>query len=484
MLDERDANARFLADLVAESLVRRDDKDELVPRLAEQVPTLDNGLVRLLADERSAAGRLVVTFALRAGLTWHDGRPLTSEDVAFAWRHDLDAAPGSRARADAALVERVDAPDARTAVLYLRPGVRSARHPLLAKALPAHLAARGDYARRPLHAGPFFLASWHDGYGATFTPFQRYSLGAPGLSRIEVGFFADRDALVNALVKGDVDMAPASSLGADLIPRLERFVESRGLLARYTPQQAADVLLFNLRRAPFDDARARRAVALVIDRKAIVKELFAGRARLPSSYLFAPSWAAADVPTLPDADPSAGRALLASAGYCAWSRCIGAPTLYARILVEAGSPPRLAAAEMVARDLAAIGAVPTVISYGPQAIEGALASGEFDLALVGRGSDDPADATAEYARGPGNATGYTNRWFDLLADAAANALTRAERRPLYAELQRIWTADLPAIPLYQHLAVDVVPAALEGVAPTAHGEPISWSASAWRFATR
>lgn len=488
LTDERDANARFLADLTTEALVRRDDKDEYVPRLAEQVPSTENGLVRLAADERSPSGRLVVTFVLRPGLVWQDGQPLTSDDVRFAWEHDRRVAHGERSRADAALVERIDTPDARTAVLYLTPGTRTARYPLLARALPRHVLERSEaepaYARRPVHAGPFLVASWQEGYGATLTPFRRFALGAPGLTRIEVRFLGDRDALVEALARGDLDMAPASSLGADLAPRLERFAESRGLLPRYTPQQSAEFLLFNLRRPPFSDVRVRRAVALGVDRKAIVKELFTGRARIPSSYLFAPSWAAAEVPSLPDTDPPAARALLGAAGYCASTRCVGVPMLHARLLVESGSPPRLAAAELVARDLATIGFIPTVISYGPGAIERALAQGEFDLAVVGRGADDPADATAEYTRGPDNPTGYTNGWFDILAGAAANALTRAERRPLYAELQRLWSADLPALPLYQHLAVDVVPAALDGVAPTAHGEPISWSAGAWRFVTR
>ncbi len=483
-----DRIARFLGALMVEELVRPDDKDDLAARLAERVPSFDNGLARIVADERTPAGRLHVTFALREGLVWHDGRPITSDDVVFAWQRDLVASTGSRARADADLLERVDVVDARTVTFILRPGVRTNRYPLLAHAMPRHVLggatpdAEASYARKPVHAGPFVVASWQDGIGATFTPFERYALGKPKLTRIEARFYHDESALVAALQRGEVELAPADSLTADLGPQLERFAEGRELVVRYTPQDWAEFVLLDLRHA-FVDVRVRRAVAAAIDRRAINQQVFAGRARVPSSYLMAPSWAASESGPPPDADPQAARAILASAGYCASTRCVGAPTLRARVLVEAGSAPRLAAANLVARDLAAMGAVTTVAVFDARSFASALAAGDFDVAIAARGGADPADATDEYlSTSPANVTGYADPAFDILARSAASFLTRAERRPLYAELQRIWTAQVPALPLYQELAVDVVPASLEGVAPSARHEPLSWNAYAWRHA--
>jgi len=80
-----------------------------------------------------------------------------------------------------------------------------------------------------------------------------------------------------------------------------------------------------------------------------------------------------------------------------------------------------------------------------------------------------------------NITGYADPAFDTLARSAAGYVTRAERRPLYLELQRIWSDALPGLPLYQELGVDVVPAGLDAVAPSPLHGPLSWNAYAWRF---
>ena len=470
---------------MTERLVRRDDREGLAPRLVEEVPTFKNGLARIDADV--SEGRLVATFRLRQGLVWHDGAALTSDDVAFAWSLDREAPRGSLARADANLIDRIDTPDARTAVVYLRPGVRTARYPLLPRALPRHLHASADaaarlrYSRSPVHAGPFVLASRDQG-GMTLLSFDRYALGAPGLSRVEVRFFTDREALLDALASGRVDLVPAGFFSEELIPRLERFVETRALVARYTPQESAEMLLFNLRSGPYRDQRVRQAVALAIDRRAIVDEVFGGRLRLPGSYLYAPSWAAEDV-TLPDADPVAARTILGTLGHCVSTRCPPAfSTLRARVVVEGGNAPRLRAAELVVRDLERAGLVATLVAYSGSELAEALRAGEFDLAIITRDGADATLATEEYVSGSAtNLSGYANPWFDALAAVAMRGLARAQSKPLYAELQRVWSADLPALPLYQRLAVDVVPASLEGVAPAAGGEPLSWNAHAWRF---
>lgn len=482
-----DRASRFLGALTTEELVLRDDKDDLTPRLAEKVPSFENGQVRIVADAKTPAGRLLITFVLRDGLVWQDGVAITSDDVLFAWQRDLAAPEGTAARADADIVERVDTPDARTAVFTLRPGVRTNRYPLLAHAFPRHVlagataAAEAAYGRKPVHAGPYVIASWQEGIGATLVPFQRYALGTPRLTRIDVRFYRDADALVAALQKGEIEMVPSDSLTSDLGPELERFAEGRSLVVRYTPQVWGEFLLFDLR-GDYVDAHLRLAVAMAVDRRAINQQLFAGKARIPSSYLFAPSWAAADATPPPDIDLAAARANLAAAGYCASTPCLGARSLRARIAVEGGSAPRLAAAALVAHDLESIGAATTVSVYGASAFRSIIASGEFDLAIASRGGADPAEATADYvSTSPRDDTGYRDPAFDVLAQAAAALLTRDERKPIYAELQRIWTTDLPALPLYQELALDVVPASLGGAAPSALHEPLSWNAYAWRY---
>ena len=67
---------------------------------------------------------------------------------------------------------------------------------------------------------------------------------------------------------------------------------------------------------------------------------------------------------------------------------------------------------------------------------------------------------------------------------AAQAPDRSEKRAIYAEMERIWTAALPALPLYQELRVDVAPQSLAGIQPTPSGSALSWNAYEWSFSVR
>ena len=105
------------------------------------------------------------------------------------------------------------------------------------------------------------------------------------------------------------------------------------------------------------------------------------------------------------------------------------------------------------------GAAPRPFSKTPAEVFDAVARGEFDLALVPELTDDAQRASDRYR-------GLAGAWFDVLLDAAAAAPDPADKRALYAELQRLWAEALPGIPLYQELRVEVAPRALEGVPPS------------------
>ena len=104
-------------------------------------------------------------------------------------------------------------------------------------------------------------------------------------------------------------------------------------------------------------------------------------------------------------------------------------------------------------------------------------SGAFDLAITSEEASDPQLASERWA-------GLVEPWFDVLADLAARAPDRAEKRAIYAEMERIWTSALPALPLFQELRVDVAPQGLAGIQPTPTGSALSWNVFEWRFAGR
>jgi ABC-type transport system substrate-binding protein len=207
--------------------------------------------------------------------------------------------------------------------------------------------------------------------------------------------------------------------------------------------------------------------------------VFSGRVRAPASDLVPPLWAAAEIGAGRGPDAAEATARLAGAG---WRKGTfgtlqrDGVQLAGTLLVPSGSPALEDVAYGVAADLAGVGMAIAVSELDAAEIEERVRGGAIELALLPEAADDPLAATDRYR-------GLVSPWYDLIADAARAAPGRAEQRFLYGELQRLWSDASPAVPLYQILKVDVVPARLEGVRPAAHGAPITWNAGEWRVAT-
>jgi peptide/nickel transport system substrate-binding protein len=346
----------------------------------------------------------------------------------------------------------------------------------LAQATPAQRTA---YAREPIHAGAFAIAAWLPG-SITLSANKDYVLGAPKLGRLEIHFFPTRAAALQALLRGDIDVAPWPVLEADLAKTLDRFADGTRLLAHYVPTETTTLLRFGAAPKRFGDPLIRKAIELTIDRQSIVDDVFVGRARVPRTYLVPPQWAAAEdvPPARPDRDRA--RAMLAEAGFTRGQFGIlerGGDRMTATLDVASGSPARLDVARRVAGDLAAIGIAVEVRERALADLRTEVSGGVFDLALTSEEAADPQLASARWA-------GLVDPWFDALAHLAAEAPDRPEKRAIYSELQRIWTSAIPALPLYQELRVDVAPQSLAGIQPTPSGSALSWNAHEWSFSTR
>jgi len=478
-----DVRAQLLEAAVTESLVRRDAREELVARLAEAVPTFENGGLRFVTDDPSApSGRLVAVFRLRDNARWQDGRPITAPDVRFAYEEDRGAAVGTERRYRADRIEAVEVIDDRSVRVLYRAGERWPDYALAPRVMPRHILsgatpdARTAYARRPVHAGPFAVAAWIGGFGVTLSAFPDYVLGRPPLGRIEVRFLRDRAAMLDALRRGDIDVAPSPALEADLAGVVDEIADDTdrsGLRAFYTQTEGLEVLRYGPR---LTDPRVRRAISLTVDRSRIISSIFGGRARVPSSYLVPPQRYAAEGDPAARPDVPTARGLMAAAGYRPGTFGIlerGGDRLVVTLLVASGSDPRLEAARMVAGDLAAIGIAADVRQRSDVEIGAAIARSEFDLALIPEAASDALGASDRYA-------GRAGPWFDVLALAARDA-GDPDQRSLYAELQRLWRESNAALPLYQRLAVDVAPRSLAAVQPSPAGAPLTWNAHEWAF---
>ena len=472
-----DPSARFIASAVTETLVRRDAHDELVARLAESVPTLENGGLRIATDNADAPdGRLVATYRLRDA-KWQDGVPITATDVRFAWQQDQTAAAGTLARWTADRISDVQVLGLRDVRVLYRNGERWDDYALGPHVMPSHRLAqataeqRTAYGREPVHAGAFAIAAWLPG-SITLSAYPGYVLGPPKLGRLEVHFFSTRAAALQALLRGDVDIAPWPVLEADLARTLDRFADGTHLLAHYVPTETGTMLRFGSNPKRFGDPLVRKAIELTIDRQSIVDDVFVGRARVPRTYLLPPQWAAAEdvPPARPDRDRA--RAILVEAGFSKGEFGIverGGERMTATLGVAAGSQARIDVGRRVAGDLAAIGIAVDVRERPLPELLSEVRAGQFDLALTSEEASDPQLASQRWA-------GLVDPWFDALAELAAQAPDRTEKRVIYTEMERIWTLALPALPLYQELRVDVAPQSLAGIQPTPSGSALSWNA--------
>ena len=422
-----------LLTLVYDTLLWRDAQGVPQPWLARSVETSPDGR------------RLTVRLA--DGVRWHDGVPLTAADVVFTFgfvaRH-----PHPRFTPELRALERVQAVDPLTVVMFLHhssPGFLD--QPLAdLPILPAHVWQRlapglSTPEGLPVGSGPYRLVAHVKGKSYRFQANAGYFRGPPAVAALEVPVITEAEATVRSIRQRRVDMLPVS-----LPEQAAARVESLGTRVVEGPSYLGTVLMFNLRRAPFDRAEVRQAMAKALDLDRVVAS--AGDA-VPADrgYLHPEStWAPTDVlhrfdegaarrelgglalPAIqvlaPDNDPLklvASRQVafaLQRVGVNAESRPMRRDEM-SRALGEGGAAPAFQAAIVTA---------PPLASYDP----------DFLLRLFG---SDPKDGSLNYS-------GYRSRLFDDLAGRIATTSDLALRRMLVEKALRLLAADVPVVPLF------------------------------------
>ncbi|MEO7837443.1 MAG: ABC transporter substrate-binding protein [Acidimicrobiales bacterium] len=423
-----------LVTLVYDTLLWRDENGTPQPLVARAVETNPDGRR--------------VTIRLVEGARWHDGRPLTSADVAFTLQF-VASHPHPRFTPQVSSIDKVDAPDPATVVVSLRhpsPGFVNQSLvdvPILPKHLwqtlpPGRLAPDGP----PVGSGPYRLAEHRPGELYRFEANADWFRGAPPVKNIEVPIITDADKTFNALERRLVDMIPVS-LPEGVDDRLRRL----GTRVVRGTSYLGTTLLLNTRRPPFDRVEVRRAVAGSLDlirlARLVENVVPAERGYLHPESPWAPAealqefdstraraaLAALNVPPLvilaPDNDPvkveTARQVALAleRGGVKAESKSIKRDEL-GRALGEDGDTPTFEAA---------IAAIPPLASYDPDFLRPLFGSVSGPAAVL-------------------NVTGYRSAAFDQLADRIGATPDQAGRKAAVGEALRLLAADAPAVPLF------------------------------------
>ncbi|HEX8136518.1 MAG TPA: ABC transporter substrate-binding protein [Pyrinomonadaceae bacterium] len=300
-----DAASERVRVLMFNSLVRKNEKFEYVPELASEVKPSEDGLT--------------YTFTLRDGVTFHDGKALTSADAKYTLDTLLASSSGKAASffegtasSRQPFITGVEAPDARTLVIRLRKPWLS----LLSNLVPIAIIPQGSAATQQAHpvgSGPFKFVRFDTAQQVLDLEANTgYWEGAPQIKLLRVRVIADANALQAELRTGRVHLAP---LPTNLTPdALKSLGQDANLKVEQFPGANIVHITFNTESAPLDKAAVRQAISYAIDRESIIRELLLGQASIAHSILPEESWAYTPGQKY-NYDPERARKLLDEAGF-------------------------------------------------------------------------------------------------------------------------------------------------------------------------
>lgn len=452
------ATGQRVAQLITPGLITFDDSGAAVPDLAESFREVSPTLME---------------FTLRPGLTFHDGDALTAEDVKATYDSMREAALASPRAERYAVVERVEAVDARTVRFHLRRPYAPLLAELSLGILPAARASaayRDEQGRAPVGAGPFRFESQPDEEHLTLVPFAGYYQGAPALPRLNFRVVRDETTRVLELLKGRADLV-LNALSPAVLPALEREPSLR-VLTR--PGTGLAYLGFNLRDGPLADVRVRRALCHLVEVEPLVTYKLHGLAQPAQGLLPRTNWAWAPVAGCAH-DPQEAARLLDAAGY---PERPGGPRLTLHLKTSTDRLRRSIA--LVLREQLGRGGVAVEVrSLEFGTLFNDIRRGNFELYTLKWASILEPDLLRG-AYHSANVPTEANHWGGLnrgaLRDAPLDALLEAatrgsptERRALYAQAQERLDTLVPMVPLWHENTVAVVSRRLQGFEPSAHG---------------
>jgi peptide/nickel transport system substrate-binding protein len=292
--------------LFYEPLAAFDPDANLVPVLATEIPTVENGGL--------AKDGTWVVWRLKKDVAWHDGRPFTADDVLFTWRYSADPAAGTSSMTRYQEPERVERlGDHAVRIVFREPTpfwfAAFCGDP--GQVLPRHLfdAYRGARAReapwnlRPVGTGPFRIVSFRPGdeLRAERNPHYHVS-GRPRFDEIELKGGGDAVSAARAVLQAsDFDLAMGAFADHELLARLEQV--GKGRIAVAWGSEVEHIQLNQTDpwtevngergsiKAPhplLSDPVVRRALATLVDRGAIQRELFGPFGRTTANILAGP----------------------------------------------------------------------------------------------------------------------------------------------------------------------------------------------------
>lgn len=455
-----DADSVRITGLIFNSLIRPDERSRSRPELAESWQSIDD---------------TTYLFSLKKGITFHNGKPLTADDVKFTYESVLDPSNRSPWRGPLLPVKAVERLDPYQIRFRLRapyaPFLESARLGIVPAGTPGRFASQKNGL---VGSGPFMLEKVSSGDSIVLKANADYWEGRPAVPGLV--FKVIPDAIVRSLEfkKGTVDFIQ-NDLEPDMLPWLRKNTDASITTRQGTTFQ---YLGLNLAHPILKIREVREAIARAVDRETIIRHLLKGLAA-PATGLLSPThWAyEAAVPRF-SYDPEKAKKLLDQAGFPDPDGDGPLPRFklsYKTTTLDL----RRRIAEAFKEQLSRVGIELEVRTYEWGTFYGDIQKGNFHLySLAWVGVADPdvyfvlfhSESIPPYGNNRGR---YRNPELDRMLEAGRKGASPEERKRAYSEAQRMIAADLPVIPLWWVKNVVVARPDIKGFVPYPDGDLIS-----------
>jgi peptide/nickel transport system substrate-binding protein len=279
----------------------------------------------LLATEWKLPDPTTIDFTLRPGVKFHDGTPLTADDVVYTLTVAADPNSKVSTPANYNWIDKAEKTgELSVRVKLKRPTPAALEYfalviPIYPKAYREKVGAEG-YAKAPIGAGPYKITKVEPGASIDFERFEDYWAGSPkgkpAIKKMSVRFVPDASTEMTELLAGRADwiwnMNPDQLEGVNRMPNLQAVRKESMRVGYFTLDAAGRTGADN----PMTKLKVRQAVWHAIDRQAIADKLVTGGSRVPQAPCFPPQFGCdAEVAVLYDYNPAKAKQLLAEAGY-------------------------------------------------------------------------------------------------------------------------------------------------------------------------